>query len=282
MKLYSVETGLFRLDGGAMFGVVPKTIWQKTNPANENNLILLNMRALLIEYSNRLVLVDNGLGHKYNDKFKQIYDINHDKNTLDTSLHKLGFSRADVTDVILTHLHFDHCGGSTEWNGGKNRYEVAFKNAKFYVQKSHWEWANKPNAREKSSFFAENLQPIAQSGQLECIEGNLTLFENLELRVMNGHTVGMQLPLITYKNKKILYAADLIPTHGHIPLPYVMGYDMFPLTTLQEKEPILQQAVRENWILFYEHDPCIECSTVTTNEKGGFVCGEKFSLQDIV
>jgi glyoxylase-like metal-dependent hydrolase (beta-lactamase superfamily II) len=280
MKLHSIETGLFRLDGGAMFGVVPKTIWQKTNPANENNLILLNMRALLIEYSNRLVLIDNGLGHKYNDKFKQIYAIEHDVNTLDRSLQKLGFSRDDITDVLLTHLHFDHCGGSTEWNAEKNRYQTAFKNAKFYVQKSHWEWANNPNAREKSSFFTENLQPIAESGQLQLIEGNIPLFENIELLIMNGHTSAMQLPLITYKNKKILYTADLIPTHGHVPLPYIMGYDMFPLTTLQEKEPILQQAFKENWIFFYEHDPYIECSTVIVNEKGGFVCDEKFKLTE--
>jgi glyoxylase-like metal-dependent hydrolase (beta-lactamase superfamily II) len=281
MKLHCIETGLFRLDGGAMFGVVPKTIWQKTNPANENNLILLNMRALLIEYHNRLVLVDNGLGHKYNDKFKQIYAIEHDTHTLDKSLQKLGFSRSDITDVILTHLHFDHCGGSTERNSSKNRYEVAFTNAKFYVQKSHWEWANHPNAREKSSFFVENLQPLAESGQLELIEGNVNLFENVTLLLMNGHTAAMQLPLIDYKDRKILYTADLIPTHGHVPLPYVMGYDMFPLTTLQEKEPILKQAVQENWIFLYEHDPYIECSTVSVNEKGAFVCGEKFKLSEI-
>lgn len=281
MKLHSIETGLFRLDGGAMFGVVPKTIWQKTNPANENNLILLNMRALLIEYSNRLVLVDNGLGHKYNDKFKQIYAIEHEVHTLDKSLKKLGFSRDDITDVFLTHLHFDHCGGSTEWNAEKNRYEVAFKNAKFYVQKSHWEWANKPNAREKSSFFVENLQPLAESGQLQLIEGNISLFDNVELLIMNGHTSAMQLPLIAYKGRKILYTADLIPTHGHVPLPYVMGYDMFPLTTLQEKELVLQQALKENWIFLYEHDPYTECSTLAVNEKGGFVCGEKFRLNEL-
>jgi glyoxylase-like metal-dependent hydrolase (beta-lactamase superfamily II) len=281
MKLYAIETGKFRLDGGAMFGVVPKPLWEKTNPADERNRIDMAMRCLLIEDSNRLILVDNGLGHKYDDKFKGLYAVDHEKNTLDRSLEALGFSKEEVTDVILTHLHFDHCGGSTAWHPGKERFETAFENAHFWVQRSHLEWALKPNAREKASFYDENIQPIVQSGQLRLVDGETELFPEISLKVVNGHTAAMQLPLVQYKGRQVLYAADLFPTFGHIPLPYVMGYDTRPLLTLEEREVFLPWLVEEEVVLFYEHDPVNECGTVRRNEKGAFVSDRLFKMSEL-
>jgi glyoxylase-like metal-dependent hydrolase (beta-lactamase superfamily II) len=281
MKLYAIETGKFRLDGGAMFGVVPKPLWEKTNPADERNRIDMAMRCLLIEDSNRLILVDNGLGHKYDDKFRGLYAVDHEKNTLDRSLEALGFSKEDVTDVILTHLHFDHCGGSTAWHPGKGRFEPVFENAHFWVQKAHLEWALKPNAREKASFFDENIQPIVQSGQLRILDGETELFPEIALKVVNGHTAAMQLPIIQYKGRQVLYAADLFPTFGHLPLPYVMGYDTRPLLTLEEREVFLPWLVDEKVVLFYEHDPVNECGTVKRNEKGAFVSDMTFKMSEL-
>jgi glyoxylase-like metal-dependent hydrolase (beta-lactamase superfamily II) len=281
MKLHAIETGRFRLDGGAMFGVVPKPLWQKTNPADEKNRIDMAMRCLLIEDENRLILVDNGLGNKYDDKFSGLYAVDHGHSTLDRSLEALGFSKDDVTDVILTHLHFDHCGGSTAWHPGKERFETVFDNAHFWVQKSHLNWALAPNAREKASFFSENIQPIVQSGQLRLLEGETELFPGISLKVVNGHTEAMQLPLVEYKGRKVLYAADLFPTYGHLPLPYVMGYDTRPLLTLDEREAILPWLVEENVVLFYEHDPVNECGVVLRNEKGGYHSGATFKLSDL-
>ncbi|MEM7036637.1 MAG: MBL fold metallo-hydrolase, partial [Bacteroidota bacterium] len=239
MKLYPIDTGTFKLDGGAMFGVVPKALWTRTNPSDEKNRIDMAMRCLLIEDGNRLILVDNGLGHKYNEKFAGIYAVDHSANTLDKSLEALGFHRGDITDVILTHLHFDHCGGSTEWHPVKERHTVVFENAHFWVQRSHLEWALNPNPREKASFFTENIQPIVQSGQLRLLDGESELFPGISLKVVNGHTEAQQLPLIDYKGRKILFAADLFPTFGHLPLPYVMGYDVRPLTTMEERAALL-------------------------------------------
>jgi glyoxylase-like metal-dependent hydrolase (beta-lactamase superfamily II) len=274
MKLYSINTGYFKLDGGAMFGVVPKVMWNKLNPADDNNLCSWAMRCLLIEDGNRLILIDNGIGDKQDEKFLGHYYL-HGDDTLDTSLAKHGFSKDDVTDVILTHLHFDHCGGSIKREGDK--LVPAFKNAIFWSNEQHWEWATKPNDREKASFLKENILPIEESGQLKFILPGETQFhqlssssfnENISLRFVSGHTESMMLPQISYKGKTIVYMADLLPAAAHIPIPYVMAYDMFPLTTLNEKKSFLTEAVANDYILFFEHDPKIECCNLQQTEKG--------------
>lgn len=274
MKLYSINTGYFKLDGGAMFGVVPKTIWNKINPADENNLCSWALRCLLIEEGNRLILVDNGNGNKQDAKFWSHYHL-HGDDTLDKSLAKYGFSRDDITDVILTHLHFDHCGGSIMYEGDK--LVPAFINATYWSNKEHWEWAINPNEREKASFLKENIFPIKESGQLKFIEvtegnekklGESKYSENISVRFVNGHTKAMMLPQINYNGKTVVFVADLLPSAGHIPLPYVMGYDMFPLTTLMEKKSFLNEALENNYILFFEHDPVHECCTLQKTERG--------------
>ncbi len=268
MKLYSVNTGYFKLDGGAMFGVVPKTMWNKLNPADENNLCNWAMRSLLIEDGNKLILIDNGLGDKQDEKFFGHYYLNGD-DSLDKSLAKYGFGKDDITDVILTHLHFDHCGGSIKREGGQ--LIPAFKNAVFWGNEKHWKWATEPNDREKASFLKENILPIQQSGQLKFapVEENVSIItNNLSLKFVNGHTEAMMLPMIQYKNKTIAYVADLLPSVAHIPMPYVMAYDMFPLTTLNEKKSFLSEALQNDYILFFEHDPKIECCTLQPTERG--------------
>ncbi|MGN6214966.1 MBL fold metallo-hydrolase [Parafilimonas sp.] len=275
MKLYSIETELFKLDGGAMFGVVPKSIWNKLNPADENNLCTWAMRCLLIEDANRLILIDNGLGNKQSEKFFSHYHLHGDA-TLEKSLSAKGFSKDDITDVILTHLHFDHCGGSVDRDGDK--LVTAFKNATYWSNQEHWNWAVYPNDREKASFLKENILPIQESGQLKFIEGvnneadeplgENSFNDNISIRFVNGHTQQMMLPQIKYKNKTIVYVADLLPSVHHIPMPYIMGYDMFPLTTLHEKKSFLTEALNNNYILFFEHDPKHECCTLKQTEKG--------------
>lgn len=267
MKLHSVNTGYFKLDGGAMFGVVPKTIWNKLNPADSNNLCSWAMRCLLIEDGDRLILVDNGIGNKQDEKFFGHYYL-HGNDSLDNSLQKLGFHRNDITDVFLTHLHFDHCGGSIEREGDK--LVPAFKNATFWSNLRHWEWATEPNDREKASFLKENILPIEQSGQLKFIEptNGVAFTDNISVRFANGHTDAMMLPQISYKGHTIIFMADLLPSIGHIPVPYVMAYDMFPLTTLHEKKQFLQEATDKQYILFFEHDPVHECCTLQMTEKG--------------
>ena len=272
MKLHPIEAGNFKLDGGAMFGVVPKTIWSKTNPADNNNLIDIAARCLLIEDENRLILIDTGMGNKQSDKFFGYYSQwgNHN---LDASLAAKGFHRDDITDVFMTHLHFDHCGGSVIWNKERTGYEVAFKNAKFWTNQNHWEWATKPNKREKASFLSENIMPMFESGQLNFIDRPASGFmEKTELGFglffADGHTEKQMLPIINYKGKTICFMADLLATAGHIPLPYVMGYDTRPLLTMPEKAQFLDRAAKENWYLFLEHDAHNQIITVKETEKG--------------
>jgi glyoxylase-like metal-dependent hydrolase (beta-lactamase superfamily II) len=272
MKLYPIETGNFKLDGGAMFGVAPKTIWNKTNPADNNNLIDLAARCLLIEDGNRLILIDNGMGNKQSDKFFGYYFL-WGTHSLDKSLAKYGFHRDDITDVFLTHLHFDHCGGSVNWKADRTGYELAFKNAKYWTNKNHWEWATSPNAREKASFLSENILPIQESGQLNFLkipEGDFVEKSELDFGVffVNGHTEKMMIPHIQYQDKTIVFCADLIPTVGHLPLPYVMGYDTRPLLTMPEKSKFLNTAAENNYYLFLEHDAHNEIITVEQTERG--------------
>ena len=279
MKLHSIETGFFKLDGGAMFGVVPKAIWNKTNPADENNLCTWAMRCLLIEEGNRLILVDTGIGDKQDAKFFSHYYL-HGDDTLDKSLAKAGFHRDDITDVFLTHLHFDHCGGAIVKNGEK--LEPAFKNAIYWSNKQHWSWAVIPNAREKASFLKENIIPIQESGQLKFIDvvEGVSFTDDIKIRFAYGHTDAMMLPQISYKGQTIVYMADLLPSIGHIPLPYVMAYDMFPIKTLDEKSAFLKEAQENNYILMLEHDSVNECCTLQMTEKG-IKLAQTFKLNDI-
>jgi len=273
MKLYSINTGYFKLDGGAMFGVVPKSIWNKLNPADENNMCSWALRCLLIEDGGRLVLIDTGMGDKQDAKFFGHYYM-HGDDTLDKSLATHGFTKDDITDVFLTHLHFDHCGGAIKRES--DTLVPAFKNATYWSNKKHWQWAVEPNAREKASFLKENILPIQESGRLQFLEVAAAVEETLAtpitpnffIKTVYGHTGAMMLPVIKYHDKTIVYMADLLPSVAHIPLPYVMGYDMFPLTTLNEKKVFLEEALAGNYILFFEHDAVNECCTLQQTEKG--------------
>lgn len=267
MNLYSVETGFFKLDGGAMFGVVPKTIWNRQNPADENNMISLAMRCLLIEDGKRLILIDNGIGNKQDDKFFGYYYL-HGENSLEKSINKLGFGLDDISDMVLSHLHFDHCGGSISWNNDRSRYQTTFKNATYWIAEEQWDEALHPNQREKASFLKENIMPIQESGQLKLLKHGERFHSEIDMLYSNGHTKGMIHPVIPYKDGKLIYLADVIPTMAHIPVPYVMGYDVRPLETMNEKSSILKKAADENWILFFEHDPFNEACTVGQTEKG--------------
>jgi glyoxylase-like metal-dependent hydrolase (beta-lactamase superfamily II) len=272
MNIYPIEAGNFKLDGGAMFGVVPKTIWNRTNPADNNNLIDIAARCLLIEDGNRLILIDNGMGNKQSDKFFGYYYQWGDF-SIDQSLKKAGFHRDDITDVFMTHLHFDHCGGSVIWNKDKTGYEVAFKNAKFWTNENHWEWATKPNAREKASFLHENIVPMQESGQLNFIEkpdGYLGFSKELGFDIFyaDGHTEKQMLPHIEYNGKTIVFCADMLPTAGHIPLPYVTGYDTRPLLSMDEKDIFLKTAADNDYYLWLEHDAHNQIITVQHTEKG--------------
>jgi len=280
MQLYTIDTGYFKLDGGAMFGVVPKVLWSRTNPADENNLCPWAMRSLLIEDGDRLILIDNGIGDKQDDKFLKHYYLHGDVN-LHSSLAKHGFSADDVTDVFLTHLHFDHCGGSVKWNKDKTGFEMAFKNAKYWTNKKHWEWATVPNNREKASFLKDNIIPIQESGQLHFVENEKNIFNNFDALFVNGHTESQMIPHITYKDKTIVFAADLLPSSGHIPLPYVMGYDTKPLVTLTEKEKFLNEAAEREYIIFLQHDNYSECCSLQKTEKG-IRLKDTFSLSEIL
>jgi glyoxylase-like metal-dependent hydrolase (beta-lactamase superfamily II) len=286
MKLYTINTGYFKLDGGAMFGVVPKSIWNKLNPADENNLCSWALRCLLIEDGDKLILIDNGNGTKQDEKFFSHYYL-HGDDTLEKSLAKYGFGKDDITDVILTHLHFDHCGGSID--RVNNKLIPAFRNATYWSNKRHWDWAVHPNDREKASFLKENILPIQESGRLKFIEiseakagrlGSSLFNSTISLRFVNGHTESMMLPQIIYKDKTIMFMADLLPSVAHIPIPYVMAYDMFPLTTINEKKFFLKEAIENNYILFFEHDPQYECCNLQQTERG-IRAKEFFKLEEV-
>lgn len=272
MKIYPIEAGNFKLDGGAMFGVVPKTIWNKTNPADANNLIDIAARCMLIEDGNRLILIDTGMGDKQSEKFFGYYSLWGD-HSLDKSLAKYGFHRDEVTDVFMTHLHFDHCGGSVIWNKDRTGYEVAFKNATFWSNDNHWEWATKPNPREKASFLSENILPMQESGQLKFINRPDADFGfsqelNFDIFYVDGHTEKQMIPYIRYNGKTIVFCADLLATAGHVPIPYVMGYDTRPLLTMPEKTKFLTAAAENNYYLWLEHDAHNQIITVEPTEKG--------------
>lgn len=267
MKLHTIDTGLFKLDGGAMFGVVPKSIWNKTNPADANNMIDLAMRCLLIEDGKRLILIDNGIGNKQDEKFFSHYFLHGDA-SLEKSLNKLGFTAGDITDMLLTHLHFDHCGGSIRWNADRTKFETTFANATYWVGEEQWKEAQASNQREKASFLKENIIPIQESGQLKFITKSDRIHPEMDFLFSYGHTYGMVHPVVNYKGFRVIYMADMVPTQGHIPVPYVMGYDVRPLDTMNEKQQTLKSATETPTILFFEHDPVNEACTVEMTEKG--------------
>jgi glyoxylase-like metal-dependent hydrolase (beta-lactamase superfamily II) len=275
MKLHTINSGFFKLDGGAMFGVVPKSIWNKSNPADANNLCNWALRCLLIEDGNRLILVDTGIGNKQDEKFFRHYEMHGDL-SLDEALKSIGFSKTDITDVLLTHLHFDHCGGAVMRH--ENQLLPTFPNATYWSNKDHWSWATNPNEREKASFLKENIQPLQESGQLSFVKApagetgpglaRSVFSERLKLLFLNGHTNAMMLPQLEYKGRTIVFMADLLPSAAHLPIPYVMAYDMFPLATLTEKKLFLEEALKGDYVLFFEHDPVNECCTLQKTEKG--------------
>jgi glyoxylase-like metal-dependent hydrolase (beta-lactamase superfamily II) len=279
MNLFVINTGFFKLDGGAMFGVVPKSIWQKSNPADDKNLCDWAMRCLLIEDGNTLMLIDNGIGTKQDDSFLRHYYLHGDQ-SLESSLAANGFGMSDITDMFLTHLHFDHCGGGVVRDNGK--LKLAFENARYWSNEDHWKWATKPNRREKASFLMENILPMEESGHLKFIPPNTSSpLEHVDLFFADGHTDKMMIPKIRYKDKVICFMADLLPSVGHIPLPYIMGYDTRPLLTLAEKESFLNEAADREYILFLEHDPAVECCTVKRTEKGVRV-NKTFNLSEVL
>jgi len=272
MKIHPIEAGNFKLDGGAMFGVVPKVLWQRTNPSDSDNLIEISSRCLLVENGNRLTLIDTGMGDKQSEKFFSFYKRWGDYNLI-SSIKSAGFSIDDITDVLLTHLHFDHCGGASFVDNRSGKTEVLFKNANYWSNQKHWDWATEPNQREKASFLQENLTPIKESGQLNFItekKEGFNFYEELgfEILFVDGHTEKQMIPKIDYKNQELVFAADLIPTVGHIPIPYLMGYDVRPLVTIKEKKLFLEAAVKNNWLLFMEHDPHNEIISLKNTEKG--------------
>lgn len=279
MKLHTIDTGLFKLDGGAMFGVVPKTMWNKVNPADENNMCTWAMRCLLVEDGNRLILIDTGIGDKQSEKFFSHYYL-HGNDSLHKSLRKAGFAPEDITDVFLTHLHFDHCGGAVEFTPQKDGYRPVFKNAVYHSNEAHWQWAVTPNAREKASFLKENFSPLLESGRVNFLQNGDRLGEHIEVHFVHGHTESQMLPLIDYKGQKILFCADLVPSAPHIRPSWVLAYDVRPLDSMQERETYMNRALNENWVLFFEHDAHNECATLKQGERG-IEIDRRFTLQEL-
>jgi glyoxylase-like metal-dependent hydrolase (beta-lactamase superfamily II) len=281
MKLHVIHTGNFKLDGGAMFGVVPKSIWNTLNPADENNMCTWAMRCLLVETRDRLILIDTGIGNKQSDKFFSYYYL-HGKHSLHQSIHEAGFSLDQITDVFFTHLHFDHCGGAVKYDENNNAaFEMVFKNANHWTNEDHWNWATKPNSREKASFLKENILPVQENGRLHFVGQENPFTHLFDIIYVNGHTEKQMLPKIRFNDKTIVFVADLLPSSGHIPIPFVMSYDTRPLLTLKEKKTFLDEAAENEYILFFEHDPVIECATVQKTEKGVRI-KDTFSLNDIL
>jgi glyoxylase-like metal-dependent hydrolase (beta-lactamase superfamily II) len=279
MKLYAINTGNLKLDGGAMFGVVPKVIWSALYPCDENNLCNWSMRCLLIDTGDRRIMIDCGIGNKQPEKFFRNYYLN-GEDTLTGSLEKAGFTLEDITDVILTHLHFDHAGGAVSWDQDKTGYIPTFKNAVYWTSRQQWEWATSPNNREKASFLKENILPLQEHGALKLIDQDAEIYPDISARLYNGHTEGQVIPFIRYNGKTIVYMGDLLPSTAHIPLPYVMAYDTRPLITMTEKEEFFQEAVEKEYILFFEHDIRHECCTLQMTEKGVRM-KEAFSLEKV-
>ncbi|MCB9251560.1 MAG: MBL fold metallo-hydrolase [Flavobacteriales bacterium] len=267
MRIEVIHAGNFKLDGGAMFGVVPKSIWNRINPADDNNMCNWAMRCLLVEDGNRRILIDTGIGDKQSEKFFGYYYLNGD-HSLKNSLNAAGLDFSDITDVLLTHLHFDHCGGAIKWDAKKEKLLPAFPNAKYWTHREHWDHALNPNVREKPSFLIENILPIQESGQLHFLGDSLQFSDNIDYRIAGGHTEKMICPIIRYKNRTIVYMADMIPSSGHIPINFIMSYDIRPLQVMEEKEDFLKKAAEENLLLFFEHDLNIECAEVHSTEKG--------------
>lgn len=277
MTIYPINTGNFKLDGGAMFGVVPKSIWQRTNPADSNNMCSWALRCMLIEKGDRLMLIDNGMGEKQSEKFFSYYFL-HGDDSLERSLKNYGFHPDDITDVFLTHLHFDHCGGGIKWNADRTKYEPAFKNATYWSNRKHWKWATIPNDREKASFLKENILPMQEFGQLKFVEEED--FDWFEIFYADGHTESQMIPIIDYQGKKLAFMADLLPSAGHVPLAYVMGYDVRPLLTLKEKKTFLDRAIEEDFYLFMEHDADNEVINLKATERGARF-NESFRFKDL-
>jgi glyoxylase-like metal-dependent hydrolase (beta-lactamase superfamily II) len=280
MKLHTIDTGFFKLDGGAMFGVVPKSIWKNLNPPDENNMCNWAMRCMLVEDGDRLILIDNGIGNKQSDKFFGYYYLNGDA-TLENSLRSKGFDYGDITDVFLTHLHFDHCGGGVKWNRDRTSFEMTFPNAKYWTHETHWKHALDSNAREKASFLKDNLLPMEEAGHLNFVDDSLQLTPNFKIRVVNGHTESMMLPQLNYKDKTVVFCADLIPSVGHIPVNYVMAYDIEPLASMRERGDFLNEALKNDYVLYFEHDPVVECGTVLKTERGSFKLDQGFDLSQL-
>ena len=267
MQLFPIHTGNLKLDGGAMFGVVPKTIWNKAYPSDENNLINLAMRCLLVVEGDRRILIDNGIGDKQDEKFLGHYHLNGDQSLIG-SLNEVGFKPEEITDVFLTHLHFDHCGGTVKYTADRSGFELVFPNATHWLSRTQWNWATHPNRREKASFLHENMIPVSESGKLKLFDGPFELIPGFEVRIYNGHTAGQAIPFITVGNRTVVFMADTTPTSAHVPLPYIMSYDTQPLISLTEKEGFLNEAVEKQYILYFEHDAYHECCTLEQTEKG--------------